>query len=174
MDALTVVTAIFSFGIFLLVHAVTFRWVRPEHLLRSLFFAVLVILALPIVEIGIFYHLRIFPAPLMAWVCAAILASLLEGLMCFFYVLCIFGPYETSVRMRLVREIARARDQGISREELLRRYNTAIILDIRLKRLIGSGDIIERNGRYRIGNSKNFFFIFDAIASVIKKWVSPS
>jgi hypothetical protein len=171
IDMLTVGSGVFSFVIFLLIHVITFRRVRPEHLLRSLLACVMGIMGLPVVLMGIFYICKLMNAPLEDWVCAAILASLIEGLLCFFYILCVFGPYETSVRMRLVREIAAAPPEGISMKELLQRYNHESIVNLRLKRLIGSGDIIEKDGRYRVGNRQNFFFIFDLIARVIKKWI---
>jgi hypothetical protein len=171
MDILTAGSSFFSFGIFLLVHLTTFRWVRPEHLLRSLLLCVIGVMALPMVLMGIFYILKTVDASLLAWVCAAILASLIQGLLCFVYVLCVFGPYETSVRMRLVREIALTASGGISMEELSGRYNHQTIVNLRLQRLVGSGDIVENNGLYRAGRRRNFFFIFDAIAGVLKKWI---
>ena len=94
-----------------------------------------------------------------------------NGLLCFVYVLCVFGPYETSVRMRLVREIARAASGGISRQELLKRYSAQTIVDLRLRRLMGSGDIVEKDGLYHSRGQRNFFFIFDSIARIIKKWI---
>jgi hypothetical protein len=171
IDVLTTGVAVFSFGSFLLVHMITFRRVRPEHLLRSLLVCVIAIMGLPAVLMGMFYILKVLVMPYEAWASAVLLAMLLQGLLCFVYVLCIFGPYETSVRMRLVREIAKGGSTGITLKELSVQYNAGTIVDIRLQRLIGSGDIIEENGRYRIGRSGNFFFIFDAIAAVIKRWI---
>ncbi len=142
MDILTTGVGFFSFGIFLLVHTITFRWVRPEYLLRSLLVCVIAIMACPVALIGIFFVIKIVDAPLYAWVCAALLASLVGGLLCFVYVLCIFGPYETSIRMRLVREIVRGGPGGISLQKLLGHYNSEAIVHVHLQRLLGSGDII--------------------------------
>lgn len=171
IDLLTVIVGLGSFGIFLLVHVVTFRWVAPEHLLKSLLLCVIAVMALPVVFMGIFFIQKAVDAPLHLWICASLLAMMVDGLLCFVYVLCIFGPYETSVRMRLVREIAKSGPQGISLESLLNRYNAETIVSIRLQRLKGSGDIIEKDGRYQIANNRNFFFIFDAIAGILKKWI---
>ncbi len=171
MDVLTVGVGLLSFGIFLLVHLITFRWVRPEHLLKSLLACVMAIMVCPVVLMRIFFVSKILDAPVLAWVCAAVLALVIQGLLCFVYVLCIFGPYETSVRMRLIREIAQSGREGVPRQELLGRYNAETIVNIRLQRLIGSGDIIEKDGLYQVSSKKNFFFIFDAIAGVIKKWI---
>jgi hypothetical protein len=171
IDLLTVGSAIFSFIVFLLVHFAAFRRVRPERLLRSLLLCVIAIMGLPAVLMACFCVARTADASISIWVGAAILSSLIQGLFCFVYVLCVFGPYETSVRMRLIREIAAGQAKGISAEELLSRYNPGTILELRLQRLVGSGDIIEKDGRYRIGSSKNFFFIFDAIAGILKRWI---
>src|ERR1035441_2150659 len=96
MDILTVVTGVFSFGVFLLVHLIIFRRVRPERLLRSLLVCVIAMEGLPVLLMGILYIFRVLDAPPQAWVCAAVLALAVQGLLCFFYVLCVFGPYETS------------------------------------------------------------------------------
>lgn len=56
MDVLTVGVGVVSFTIFLIIHVVTFRWLRPEELLRSLFACVLAIAALPAVLMGGLIH----------------------------------------------------------------------------------------------------------------------
>lgn len=172
LDVLTLGSGFVSFGIFLLIHIITFRWVRPEHLLRSLLLCVIAMLLCPLVIISIFYNFKVIDAPLQAWVAAAFFAMLIQGLLCFVYVLCIFGPFETSVRMRLLREISQGASKGITLNQLLERYNSETIVKIRLQRLLGSGDLIERSGFYRAGHKQNFFFIFDAIAGVLKKWIN--
>lgn len=171
IDILTAGVGFLSFVFFLLVHVALFRRVRPESLLKSLLSCVLVMLAFPVVLMAISFHLKTVDAPMDGWVCGTLLAVLLQGLLCFVYVLCIFGPYETSVRMRLIREIAKKGPGGISHQDLLGRYNDQTIVDVRLRRLVGSGDIIEKNGRYQASNKKNLFFVFDAIAGILKKWI---
>ena len=171
LDFLAVAVAFFSFGVFLLVNFITFRWVRPEHLLRSLLICVVAIMACPLALMGIFYLVRLIDVSPYAWMAASFLALSIQGLLCFFYVLCLFGPYETSIRMRLVREIARPGSQGLSLKELLERYNVETMVNLRLARLLGSGDIVCKNGLYQVGRGRNFFFVFDAIAAVIKKWI---
>jgi len=171
IDVLTLVVGFVSFGIFLLIHVLTFRWLSPEQLLKSLTMTVVAIEGLPAVLMAVLFILKWTEASPQVWVCAGALAMAVNGLLCFVYVLCVFGPYETSVRMRLVREIAQAGSNGISRQELLKRYSAQTIVDLRLRRLMGSGDIIEKDGLYRVGRKKNFFFIFDAIAGGIKKWI---
>ena len=52
MDVLTVVVGFVSFGVFLAVHVVTFRWLRPEELLRSLLACVVAIIVFPLALMG--------------------------------------------------------------------------------------------------------------------------
>ena len=104
----------------------------------------------PLLLMGILYSIKAVDAAPVEWAGAAVLALVVQGLLCFVYVLCIFGPYETSVRMRLVREIDKAGTKGISLEALLGRYNAGTIVDLRLRRLMGSGDITEKDGVYRV------------------------
>ncbi len=171
IDVLTMGAAVFSFVIFLLVHFISFRWVQPERLLRSLLLCVIAVMVIPVFLMLLFFIFKAADETLPAWICAAILAVVVQGLMSFMYVLCIFGPYETSVRMRLIREIAWGASKGISAQELSDRYNAKIMVDIRLQRLVGSGDIAQKDGRYRVIKQGNLFFIFDAIAGVLKGWI---
>jgi hypothetical protein len=171
IDFLTVGVGFFSFGVFLVIHVVTFRWLQPEKLLKSLLACSFAIAALPLVLMGSLFVMKTVDASALVWAIASLLALLITGLLSFIYVTCIFGPYETSVRMRLVREIANSASKGISRQELRERYNAQTIMNIRLRRLQGAGDIIEQNGFYRAGSSRNIFFLFDTVARVIKKWM---
>ena len=171
IDLLTVTAGMVSFSVFLMVHLIVFRWVQPEHLLKSLSACVIATGTIPLLLMGIFCSLKIVSASVFVWVIAAILALIIQGLLSSFYILCIFGPCETSVRMRLVREIA-AIPEGISLKDLAERYNATTIVKIRLQRLMGSGDIIEKDGVYRVAGSKNIFFVFDGIAGILKKWIN--
>jgi len=54
---------------------------------------------------------------------------------------------ETARRIRILREIDRS-TTGLTKEEILARYNAARILDKRFSRLLGKGQILERDGRY--------------------------
>jgi len=63
---------------------------------------------------------------------------------------------ETARRIRIMRELAAA-PQGLTREEILSRYNAAEIVKIRLGRLVRNAQAISENGRLRLaGNSVLF------------------
>lgn len=57
---------------------------------------------------------------------------------------------ETARRIRLLRELHEA-GGALDLESLLSRYNASQMVEIRLQRLLGTGQIVERDGRYFIG-----------------------
>ena len=59
---------------------------------------------------------------------------------------------ETARRIRILREIEGA-PLGLSIEDILGRYNAAMIVERRLGRLLKTGQIELRNGRYRIART---------------------
>lgn len=58
---------------------------------------------------------------------------------------------ETARRIRLVRELSEAGPAGLSREEILARYNAGTILAARFARLINNSQVVEQEGRYYLG-----------------------
>jgi hypothetical protein len=58
---------------------------------------------------------------------------------------------ETARRIRILRELYEAPD-GLPLEGILERYNAKHIVEMRLRRLIHNGQIVERDGRYYIGS----------------------
>jgi len=101
------------------------------------------------------------------------LSFIVYGLLVFVYILCVFGPYETSIRMRIVREIYGAGQQGLTLENLLKNYNIRGILQVRLERLKGAGDIAVKDGKYYIRQHCNIFFLIESIAHQIQQWIEP-
>ena len=57
---------------------------------------------------------------------------------------------ETGRRVRIVRELYGA--DGLTMDELLKNYNTADMVEIRLARLLNNGQIVEHNGKLVIKN----------------------
>jgi len=58
---------------------------------------------------------------------------------------------ETARRIRLLRELYGAAD-GLTKEEILKRYNAKEIVNLRVSRLLKSGQIVLSEGRYYIKN----------------------
>lgn len=56
----------------------------------------------------------------------------------------------TSLRIRLLQEVLLAQD-GLSLDDVQRRYGTAEMVERRLERLQSSGQLVERDGRFHLG-----------------------
>ena len=57
---------------------------------------------------------------------------------------------ETAIRTRLLMELDRSED-GLSEEEMLAKYNASELIEKRINRLVGNGQIINNEGRYYRG-----------------------
>jgi len=73
---------------------------------------------------------------------------------------------ETARRVRLLRELYENPD-GLTEAELLSRYNSREIVPVRLARLLGSGQILSREGRYCTG--KPAVLIMARAVSLLKR-----
>jgi hypothetical protein len=92
-------------------------------------------------------------------------ASIGMGLLVFFFVdLPTYGALsycyftlaylgQSSIRIRMYSEIASV-PSGVSVREMSLRYDDASLLEMRLQRLIESGDIVERDGRFFVGRAR--------------------
>jgi hypothetical protein len=60
---------------------------------------------------------------------------------------------QTSIRLRMYSEIA-SRAAGVTIAEMEREYDESALTDMRVQRLIESGDILEKEGRYFIGRRR--------------------
>lgn len=69
----------------------------------------------------------------------------------------------TARRIRILRDLARAGADGLSRDELIAHYGPADIVGIRLGRLLGSGQIVQRDGRYYGGRRFPVYWIAQAV-----------
>ena|SRR2546426_6316745 len=68
---------------------------------------------------------------------------------CYFFAF--FNVGESARRVRLLIELVAAGERGLTLREILSAYNARMILEARLGRLLASGQIVERGGRYVIG-----------------------
>lgn len=68
---------------------------------------------------------------------------------------------ETARRIRLLRELGEA-PAGLTKGDILKRYNAQEIINIRINRLMNNSQIVLRNGRYYVG-SPLMLFISKAI-----------
>lgn len=167
LDMVIVGWAAVWFAVFIAAQLIVLRMVHPEAVLRwivNIFAAVSVIqlIALAIVYYGFQWS---YPGGI---VLTAVMSYALFVLLAFVYIVCVFGPSETSIRIRLVRELWEAKGR-ITHEELFKRYNGRMILERRLQRLVYAGQISERQGKYVLISKANAFFVIDVVAGLIQK-----
>jgi hypothetical protein len=93
-------------------------------------------------------------------------------LMVYLYSLYIFGVYESSIRIRLIREIDNYRLSGVLFVDLLEHYNDEEIIRKRIARLISSGEIKSINDKYIINNKCGIFSIQVIVINYLKKLLS--
>ena len=166
-DQIILVGSFISLVFFLAAQGVVFRFLKAEQLLKTIMIMAVVAGIVDAVLVwGWTKDLSVLQAMALMGLSLVIL-----GLALFVYVLCIFGPYETSIRMRLIREIAQGGSSGCWPQDIARAYNAQVMLDNRLKRLMGSGDVVAQNGLYRIGKHHNAFFVIDRIARGINRFI---
>lgn len=172
-DVMTIGSAVVSFAVFFFLQVVVFRIVHPDAVLKwimNLFAAATVIHCLSLIG---WSHWLVQPFHGSLLLLAAASYTLF-GLMAFVYILCVFGPSETSIRIRLLRELSENESRRLSHEALLTRYNGRMILERRIQRLILAGEIREENGRFVLQNKSNAFFMIDAVAALLQKFTGKS
>jgi hypothetical protein len=95
----------------------------------------------------------------LAW-CLAYLALV------YWYIFGFYNLGESARRIRLLIELEAAGERGLSRVELLAAYNARMIVEARLGRMLTSGQVVERDGRYVIGRP---LMLYGAKALVLLK-----
>ena len=171
LDRFVVASAFSSFLGFLSLHLITFRFFKAEKVLKSLKDIFLVVL-LSYIFFAFFWWKTIFPKGLLPGPASPIpdlwglalgmtLSLFIFTLLTVGYVFWIFGPYETSIRMRLIRELYQGPRQGMELGQLLKNYNAQEILKRRLVRLVSSQELVREKERYSLGCPVNVFFFID-------------
>ncbi len=159
-----------SFIVFFILQMVVFRMLHQEAVLKAIMIIFMVTSLVHLVG-SFLYADQIAAAGLSGKVIFVAVSYLIFGLAAFVYILCIFGPSETSIRIRVLRELQEAPERRLSHGELANRYNARMVLERRLERLARSGEIIERAGKYTLIKKTNFFFMIDSVANTIHSFI---
>ncbi|HOW36120.1 MAG TPA: hypothetical protein PL155_06885 [Candidatus Omnitrophota bacterium] len=171
-DMAVLINALASFLFFAVVQFFSCRFVSSKEVLRWLMNLVILGLAVNIAG-GIILFLK-NPEVSAQMVFGAkglclILSAGVYLLVTFHYIVLVFGPYESSVRLRVLRELYKEFPRGMLPRELLSRYNARTVVDRRLDRLVSSGEIELKDGVYRVKNRKNYFTVSDIIVGKLRK-----
>jgi hypothetical protein len=140
-----------------LAQIVIFRIQRGRHFFRA------VVLAFVIGGLALLVTQCLYPPGLTrseAWAKAILVnGPMYAGLSYCFFSFANLG--QASIRIRIYARIAAARN-GITLEEIAREYNEASLMEVRLQRLVESGDLVLRDGRYFL-DRKRFVLIAHTI-----------
>lgn len=168
VDLVIIGWASLSFTAFIVLQLIVLRMVHPDAVLRWIVNCFLIVSAAQLIALAaVFYSFNLkFPGGLPL---TALMSYGLFGLIAFVYIVCVFGPSETSIRIRLVRELHEVKGCRMTHKELLAKYNGRMILERRLQRLVLAGEIAERQGKYVLLGKANAFFVIDLVAGLIQK-----
>lgn len=176
VDNIVLSSAVIGFVVYLAVHFIVFRFITAKDILKWLM-NVYYIGALTDIGVCFLWLWRQTnsggDAGFWVTVFCVVISSMIYTFICFFYVLYVFGIYESSIRIRLLRELD-ACPQGMTLPELLKRYNARLILETRLKRFVGAGELIIDGERYRMGKPSRIFYMLDALSRCIHKIIYKS
>lgn len=87
----------------------------------------------------------------------------------FIYIICVFGLVESSIRIRILEEIAGHRG-GLTQRGILMIYNRNTIITKRIRRFLASGEIICLRGRYYPRSAVTVFSLPAAVLGWMWKW----
>ena len=142
LEMIQVCNPVFGLAVNVFVQILSYRWIPSLGLLKSVFlgFGAGMIYVL---GADIFIVTQSTGESMSDFMSNVIANTLTCGVLgyCYFHFI---NLGETGRRIRIVRELLGA--DGLTMEELLRRYNTADMVEIRLARLLNSGQIVEHNG----------------------------
>lgn len=153
IDFTMFIGSIIGFLVFFTVHVFVFRHIKKRDAVRWFFILLVVVGSILSVIQTYFYALPVFLS--------------IAGVMLFIIISCcyfmgMFGLMATSVRIRILCDIARSGTKGMTMKQLVARYNREDIITRRLDRLTATGDIAYKHGKYHAKNTITFF-VFPAV-----------
>lgn len=171
LDITILLSAAVSCACFFLLQIVIFRRVHPEDVFNAI---MTIFYAASVVHIGVAFFIFGMINPQYdahdhsSVIFTGAVSYFVFALAAFVYILCAFGPSETSIRIRVVRELAASRGR-LTHDQLLKQYNGRMILERRLQRFSKSGEIRSQQGKYILCKNTNAFFMIDIVAQLIRK-----
>lgn len=146
-----VVAPILGLTMLCLAHAAFCRWRRNSEGLNGLVWAGWAgALGVALVEFFLWFR----GVPLSGVLASALLVDFpVYALLAYGYAN-FFNLGESSVRVRIYRELVQAGGRGLDRRDLLERYDEEAMFRARLVRLVAAGDLEETGGRYRLGQMR--------------------
>lgn len=174
IDSLIISSAVLSFSLFVIIQFLILRFLDPDNIFKGIV-RIFVCVAVVNVMITLYLLCNIWPALINAnfvnGLVGLILALSLYGLLSFLYVLFVVGPYETSIRIRIIREFFSVAPRRISYTQLLERYDNKVIIQKRLNRLLKAEKISCDGKYYRIQRRLLFFSVTEGFSKFLNRWL---
>ncbi|OGH59280.1 MAG: hypothetical protein A3G34_03075 [Candidatus Lindowbacteria bacterium RIFCSPLOWO2_12_FULL_62_27] len=147
-----------AFVLFLVVHVIVFRYLRPRQLTLPLAFSFACgFMAACAGAWGLIGTAPIFPEyTIAARRLAGLSTPAVYSLLTLHYLSWVFGMGEAAVRIRILLELDKRPGGSATPAELRDAYSDETILKIRLAKLVGAGYLRESAGIYRISRSQMF------------------
>jgi hypothetical protein len=161
IDIFIAFSAISLFIFFVFFHILVLRLTKHKGVLKWTFNSLVIsclsgiLLILVLNFAGLIGKIDVLPSMFLTLLIFASFAA--------FYVFAVFGITTTSIRIRLLRILYNVKDKRLTLDELLRKYNLDIMMSESLKKLLESGEIGFRNGKYYFIDKPSYFNIHNII-----------
>ena len=158
MDKFIIINTLISITVYFILHIIILRKNKQNEIFKWLVYL---------------YLMAGFSPFLIGWRGGFIFGSFVSWIFYTFlvliYVLAILGVMESSIRIRLLKEIYDAGIRGKSLKQILKKYNKDVILHKRLQRFLSAGEISFYEGKYMLENKFTAYTLPDlAIKSIWK------
>jgi hypothetical protein len=161
--------ALGEFGLYLLLHVLLFRMIKPEDVIKwqvyTYAFSCLVGGAISLLVINTLFS----PVTITLLFTLELGIFIIVSLLVCMYIIGIFGIIESSIRIKLLSMIAHAAKKGITRKNIYKIYNKQTIINKRLLRLVSSGDVIVVDGKFYLGKPTPALFAITQLAQFINR-----
>lgn len=158
MDIFIIINTLISITAYFILHIIILRKINQNDIFKWLVYV---------------YLLAGFFPFLIGWWGGFIFGSFVSWMFYTFlvliYVLAILGVMESSIRIRLLKEIYDAEGHAITLKQLLKKYNKDVILHKRLQRFLSAGEISFSEGKYQMENNITPYTLPDLVIKSIWK-----
>jgi hypothetical protein len=148
---------ILSFGVFFLCHILLLRFMKSKNAIYGVITNVVLSLLLSVSMGSVFFVQWFLPLPLGLFFLAFCTYILLHILICTAYVLGILSIVDSSLHVKVIRELGDS-GGGMKLRDISTRYATSSIIAQRLDRLVGAGELRNAHGSYSLARKHSLLF----------------
>lgn len=150
MDNFIIINTLISMIVYFILHIIILRKINQKDIFKWLAYVYFIASFTPFL-IGWWMGWQMIPEiSLSSIIIGVLVAWIFYTFLVLAYVLAILGIMESSVRIRLLKEIYNVKDTGITLKQILIKYNKDVILQKRLRRFIAVGEISFKGGKYQL------------------------